>query len=274
MRVIIFNDTQNFNGSLNLINEKFKKSEKRFWNYKKYIPLLIQKIKSVDNLNKEEFELIKTFFYEGKYSSKLINNLRWNCNQKIAELNNLINREQTLLNIISQEKLSPPARRKINSHVNEIKKQLEDKKQEYFSYLAKQKRNFEGQRSMFEEIQDNSLIELRSTPLKQREGEVYQKGVDVLLATDLVNLAHINAYDIAIILSGDTDLIEAVKLIKSLGKIPIIFSYHTPGNPELSNISDLMNAGKFINLKDFSREEIFEMSELREKSDKEKQKKK
>ncbi|MBU2104614.1 MAG: hypothetical protein KKF67_02460, partial [Nanoarchaeota archaeon] len=125
MKVIIFNDTQNFNGSLNFINKRFKKSEKRFWNYKKYIHFLIKKIKSIDDLNKEKFQLVKTYFYEGKYSSKIINNLRWSCNQKIKELNNMIRKEQNLLSLISQEKLSNHLRRKINSHVEEIKKQLE-----------------------------------------------------------------------------------------------------------------------------------------------------
>ncbi len=267
MRVIIFNDTQNFNGSLNFVNYKFKKKEKRFWDYKRYIPFLIEKLKSIDGMDKTDFKLIKTFFYEGKYSSTLINKSRWNCNQKISKLNEIIKKEKTLLNFISQGKLSPLLRRKINLHVEEIKKELESKKNYYFKYISKQKRNYEGQKKMLRNLENNPLIEVRMTPLKQIEGEVYQKGVDVLLATDLIHLAHIDAYDIAIILSGDTDLIEAVKLVKTLGKTPIIFSYHTLGDSKLSNISDLMNVGKFINIKNFTDEEIFKMSELRKRKD-------
>lgn len=264
MRIIIFNDTQNFNGSLNFINDRFKNGEKRFWDYKKYIPFLIKKLQSIDNLSKEDFQLVKTYFYEGKYSSNLINSLRWSCNQKISELNRGINKEKDLLDEISQEKLSRYIRGKINNHVDEIRWQLENKKEGYITYAEKQKRNFEGQKKLLAELKDNPLIEIKTTPLKQKEGEIYQKGVDVLLATDLVHLAHIDAYDIAIILSGDTDLIEAVRLIKDLGKTPIIFSYHTPRNPKRSNISDLMNEGKFINLKYLTDAEILEMSELRE----------
>ncbi len=177
MKVIIFNDTQNFNGSLNFINDRFKKDKKRFWNYKKYIPFLIKKIKSVDNLDKQELQLVKTYFYEGKYSSKLINNLRWSCNQKIAELNMMIRKEQILLNQISQEKLSKQIRRKINLHVEEIKSQFENKKKEYFSYLTKQKRNFGGQKGMIEELKDNSLIDLRPTPLKQKKEKFIRKAL-------------------------------------------------------------------------------------------------
>ncbi len=91
-----------------------------------------------------------------------------------------------------------------------------------------------------------------------------------MLATDLIHLAHLDAYDIAIILSGDTDLVEAVRLIKTLGKTPIIFSYHDKENPMKSNISDLMNAGKFINMEDFTDDEILEMSDLREDKSKNK----
>lgn len=267
MNVIIFNDTQNFNGSLNFINKRFDKNKKRFWNYKKYLPFLIEKIKSIDNLKKEEFKLVKTFFYEGRYSNKLIKNFKWSCHQKIAECNRMIKKEQTLLNIISQGKVSNMLRKKVNLHVEKIKKELIGKKQEIYNYIKKQERNFEGQKGLFKELKNNPLIDIRCTPLKQSDGEVYQKGTDVLIATDLVHLAHIDSYDIAIILSGDTDLIEAVKLIKNLGKTAIIVSYHTPRNSKLSNISDLMHVGKFINLKDLTNKEIFAMSELREKEE-------
>ncbi|MFH1325836.1 MAG: NYN domain-containing protein [archaeon] len=263
MKVIIFNDTQNFNGSLNFINDKFNEREKRFWNYKRYIPFLIKKLKSTDNLVGKDLQLVKVYFYEGKYSSNMINNLKWSCNQKISELNKLINEQQNILNAITQEKTSRNIRRKISSPINKIKIQFEKERERYLNYIEKQKRNFEGQRELFAELGNNSLIDVKTTPLKQKEGEVYQKGVDVLLAIDLIHLAHIDAYDIAIILSGDTDLIEAVRLIKTLGKTPVIFSYHTAGNPKRSNISDLMTAGKFINLKDLTTEEIMEISDLR-----------
>ena len=75
-------------------------------------------------------------------------------------------------------------------------------------------------------------------------------------------------YDIAIILSGDTDLIEAVRLVRKMNKKVIIVSYHTPGEHEMSNISDMMTAGNhFLNLRNLTEEEIGHMSELREEKD-------
>jgi len=263
VKVIIFNDTQNFNGSLNFINDRLTRNEKRFWNYKKYIPFLLEKIKSLDGFDDINLQLIKTNFYEGRYSSNIIKNFEWGCHKEISKINKMISKEQNLLNVISQTKVPNMLRRKINRHVEDIRKDLIKEKEEYYRKIKKQNRNLEGQKKLFNKLESSPLIDIKSTPLKQSEGKIYQKGVDVLLATDLVHLAHTNSYDIAIILSGDTDLLEAVKLIKNLGKIPIIISYHTPGIPRESNISDLMGVGKFINLRELSEEEIGKMSDKR-----------
>jgi len=48
MNLIIFIDKNNFDGSLNLINKKYPKGQKRFWNIDKYIPFLLEKIKTFD----------------------------------------------------------------------------------------------------------------------------------------------------------------------------------------------------------------------------------
>lgn len=46
----------------------------------------------------------------------------------------------------------------------------------------------------------------------------HEKGVDVLMAVDLVAGAYEDAYDMAILVSSDTDLIPAIQKIRSLGK--------------------------------------------------------
>lgn len=45
-----------------------------------------------------------------------------------------------------------------------------------------------------------------------------EKGVDVFLACDLVDLAHRDAYDLAYLISGDADFGPAVRLARSFGK--------------------------------------------------------
>ena len=263
MKVIIFNDKQNFDGSLNLLNKRFTGGKRRFWLYEEYIPFLINKIKSFDNLSKIEPQLVKTLFYSGRYSSKLINSFKWSCYEKMAEINALIKKEKNLLDYVSQPKISHELRRRITNHFNDIKETLEKKKLDYLDSIEKQKRNYEGQKALFENIKRTPFIEIKTTPLKQSEGRIYQKGVDVMIATDLVHLAHTDAYNIALILGGDTDLIESIKLIRSLGKIVVICAFYTEGDPLSSTISDLMGVcDHFINLRDLTNEEIMGMSDL------------
>ena len=53
-----------------------------------------------------------------------------------------------------------------------------------------------------------------------------EKGSDVNLATHLVHDAHMNRFDLAVIVSNDSDLLEAVKIVKSLGKKVGILNPH------------------------------------------------
>jgi uncharacterized LabA/DUF88 family protein len=54
-------------------------------------------------------------------------------------------------------------------------------------------------------------------------GESYevlrQKGVDVRLAVDMIRFAQNNSFDVALLVSTDGDLADAIRLIKDMGKI-------------------------------------------------------
>jgi len=274
MRVIIFLDKNNFDGSLKLINKDYPQGQKRFWNINKYIPFLLEKIKTLDKekFNKGELKLIKTFIYTGRYNSEIVYKIKWTCNNKIKEMQEAIDTESQLLKELNrlcktkcnlkEEKINE----KIIGYVRKSIDTLEEKKRLYEDRIAKQIRNREGQKKFFSEISKNPFIELKTTPIKYANGEVYQKGVDNKLVTDLIHLAHTNSYDIALILGGDSDLAEAVKLVKeNLSKTIIVVSYYTDGDCLLSNISDLkkLAGNNFLNLKDFSKKELEKMSDLR-----------
>lgn len=49
-----------------------------------------------------------------------------------------------------------------------------------------------------------------------------EKGTDINLAINALSKAHFNAYDIAFIMSADTDYAPVYRLIKSMGKIVIL----------------------------------------------------
>jgi len=50
------------------------------------------------------------------------------------------------------------------------------------------------------------------------DNEIREKGVDVQIAIDLVIGAVEDSYDVAIVVSSDTDLIPAIKYVRSKGK--------------------------------------------------------
>src|SRR3989338_5573513 len=50
------------------------------------------------------------------------------------------------------------------------------------------------------------------------KGTYHEKGVDVQIAVDMIKFARENKYDVALLLSSDSDLIPAVKEVKSFNK--------------------------------------------------------
>lgn len=55
--------------------------------------------------------------------------------------------------------------------------------------------------------------------LELRHGDTYvEKGVDVALAIDLLDLAYHNTYDTAILITGDGDFSKAVQIVQRMGK--------------------------------------------------------
>lgn len=49
-----------------------------------------------------------------------------------------------------------------------------------------------------------------------------EKGTDINLAINALNKAHFNAYDVAFIMSGDTDYTPIYRLLKDMGKIVVL----------------------------------------------------
>lgn len=94
------------------------------------------------------------------------------------------------------------------------------------------RQSFDGQQTFFERLRRDPYFDLRLGRRVKREKEYTcphcekkfkkpsyeQKGVDVLIAFDLVTLATRNAYDIAILIAGDQDFICPVLEIRMMNK--------------------------------------------------------
>jgi len=66
-----------------------------------------------------------------------------------------------------------------------------------------------------------------------------EKGVDVALITKMLSFGFKDVYDVAILVSGDADYIEAVEQIRDLGKRVEIVSFKGAIAPGLRKIADI-----------------------------------
>ncbi len=113
-------------------------------------------------------------------------------------------------------------------------------KEFYQDLLYKAEKRQEGQKKLFERVSNYPFFEVRKKPLQFTPGKgIYQKGIDVQLAVDLVTNAYLNNYDIAVLFSGDIDLLESIRTIKNLGKNIIIFSHYHDIGQDMVRESDL-----------------------------------
>ncbi len=70
---------------------------------------------------------------------------------------------------------------------------------------AREPDRYAGQVRFFNRVHRMAFVTLKTRPLLFRAGEFIQKGVDTLIATDMVSMAFLGHYDIAFLVSGDGD---------------------------------------------------------------------
>ena len=51
---------------------------------------------------------------------------------------------------------------------------------------------------------------------------VVEKGTDINMATEIVSKAYLNAYDTAVIISGDSDYIPVLRILSTIGKSSVM----------------------------------------------------
>ena len=140
--------------------------------------------------------------------------------------------------------------------IKRVKKDYEREKdgelKEYRKQLmTKTIKGLENQKHFLPISSKFNFFELKTTPLKYDGFRVFQKGIDVLLAVDLVSHAFNNNFDVAVVCSGDLDLLEAVKITKRLGKKVVIASHPEQLAKELRKEADY-----FLDLSRLTQEDL------------------
>lgn len=106
----------------------------------------------------------------------------------------------------------------------------------YYSALPDQERDperYTRQQKFLNAVKRKPYFSVVLGRLETRPGGLYvEKGVDIALAVDLLDLAYHNTYDTAILITGDGDFSRAVEIVQRMGKHienacpPSVRSYH------------------------------------------------
>ncbi len=76
-----------------------------------------------------------------------------------------------------------------------------------------------NQEEYFKKIKQIDYFEVRVGNLKKDgDGNLRQKGVDTLIAIDMITKAYEDHYDVAVLLAGDEDFLNVVNAVKNTGR--------------------------------------------------------
>lgn len=77
---------------------------------------------------------------------------------------------------------------------------------------------YREQQEFLDILRKTPYLEVRLGTTKIAQGIPVEKGIDIMLATDLLYFAWNNFYDVAVLVSGDSDFAYALQAVKNMGK--------------------------------------------------------
>jgi uncharacterized LabA/DUF88 family protein len=114
----------------------------------------------------------------------------------------------------------------------------------YYNVLQESNQRSEGsreQQEFLETLRKTPYLELRLGTTKLSQGIPVERGIDVMLATDLLYFAANNTYDIAVLVSGDSDFNYTVQVVKNMGKHVEIAYFENAASRDLINLADFLH---------------------------------
>jgi uncharacterized LabA/DUF88 family protein len=90
----------------------------------------------------------------------------------------------------------------------------------YYTAIPDQKRDperYTKQQKFLDALKHKPYFRVVLGRLEPRDDTYVEKGVDISLAIDLLDLAYHNTYDTAIIITGDGDFSRAVEIVQRMG---------------------------------------------------------
>ena len=106
---------------------------------------------------------------------------------------------------------------------------------------TKEPDRYRSQQRFFQALQNVDYLEVVLGRLIYRNWPTvppYEKGIDVKIATDMLVHGHRNNYDVAILVSGDTDFADAIQAVKDLGHHVEVALFEPGGSRRLREVAD------------------------------------
>ena len=124
----------------------------------------------------------------------------------------------------------------------------------YYNVLRDVERNqqaYHDQQKFLSTLYATPYFDVRLGKAKVRGDIAVEKGIDIMLATDLLNFGWSKLYDVAIVVSGDGDFAYAVQAIKNIGHYVEVAAFAANLSSDLGRASDkhhLLTAAYFSGL--------------------------
>ncbi len=107
------------------------------------------------------------------------------------------------------------------------------------------------QQEFLDILRKTPYLEVRLGSTKVAQGVAVEKGIDIMLATDLLYFAWNDCYDVAMLVSGDSDFAYALQAVKNMGKHVEVAYFERGISKDLLSIADdrhLLNRSFFKGL--------------------------
>ena len=103
---------------------------------------------------------------------------------------------------------------------------------------AQRPEGYREQQEFFDILRQTPHLEVRLGSTKIAQGIPVEKGIDIMLATDLLYFAWNDFYDVAILVSGDSDFTYALQAVKNMGKHVEVAYFESGTSKDLLNVAD------------------------------------
>jgi uncharacterized LabA/DUF88 family protein len=110
---------------------------------------------------------------------------------------------------------------------------------------------YREQQEFLDILRKTPYLEVRLGSTKVAQGIPVEKGIDIMLATDLLYFAWNDFYDVAMLVSGDSDFAYALQAVKNMGKHVEVAYFERGISKDLLSVADdryLLNRSFFKGL--------------------------